>query len=706
MKKKVLHIVESFGSGVFTFLVDLVNGTDDDFDITIAYGVREETLENFKDYFSDKIKFVKVENFTRSISPKKDLKALKEIKKIIKEEKPDIVHLHSSKAGVLGRLAVNGSKIKMFYNPHGFSFLKQDDSKFKRSVYWLIEKITAMVNRKCTIVGCSNGEYEEAKKLNKNSICINNGIDIEKLDKETSGFKEKKIDFDNLKICTVGRIGYQKNPEMFNKIAESFPNLQFTWIGDGDLKDKLTSPNITITGWKTREETLKILNEHDVFVLCSLWEGLPISLLEAMYFKKICIVSDCIGNRDVIVDGENGFVANKLEEYLKIIQSLLERKIDINGIIKKAREDVVCKFNIKLMIDKYETKYVKKKVVLHIVNSNIFSGLEKVAIEIIKNLENEYDLYYVTKDGPIIKYLEQNEVKRIKITKVSIREIRRICKEYKPDILHVHDYTATIISAMSLIKVPIISHLHNNSPWIKTLHPYSFALLLASLRCKKILIVSDSIEKEYMFKRFIKKKFINIGNPVSVENIRKKVKSWNNKKYDICFSGRLNISKNPLKFIRIISKVKEYNPSVNVLMLGDGELKDECERLIVDLQLQKNIEMKGFVEEPYEFMSQAKIFCLTSNWEGYGLVTFEALALGLPCIVSTVGGLINIVDEECGDFCKTTEEWSKKIKQYMDDKDLLNRKSLNAIKKARKLDNYSVYFSMINKIYIRLGDKR
>ena len=706
MKKKVLHIVESFGSGVFTFLVDLVNGTDDDFDITIAYGVREETLENFKDYFSDKIKFVRVENFTRSISPKKDLKALKEIKKIIKEEKPDIVHLHSSKAGVLGRLAVNGSKIKMFYNPHGFSFLKQDDSKFKRSVYWLIEKITAMVNRKCTIVGCSNGEYEEAKKLNKNSICINNGIDIEKLDKETSGFKEKKIDFDNLKICTVGRIGYQKNPEMFNKIAESFPNLQFTWIGDGDLKDKLTSPNITITGWKTREETLKILNEHDVFVLCSLWEGLPISLLEAMYFKKICIVSDCIGNRDVIVDGENGFVANKLEEYLKIIQSLLERKIDINGIIKKAREDVVCKFNIKLMIDKYETKYVKKKVVLHIVNSNIFSGLEKVAIEIIKNLENEYDLYYVTKDGPIIKYLEQNEVKRIKITKVSIREIRRICKEYKPDILHVHDYTATIISAMSLIKVPIISHLHNNSPWIKTLHPYSFALLLASLRCKKILIVSDSIEKEYMFKRFIKKKFINIGNPVSVENIRKKVKSWNNKKYDICFSGRLNISKNPLKFIRIISKVKEYNPSVNVLMLGDGELKDECERLIVDLQLQKNIEMKGFVEEPYEFMSQAKIFCLTSNWEGYGLVTFEALALGLPCIVSPVGGLINIVDEECGDFCKTTEEWSEKIKQYMDDKDLLNRKSLNAIKKARKLDNYSVYFSMINKIYIRLGDKR
>ena len=361
MKKKILHIVESFGSGVFSFLVDLVNGTCEDFEITIAYGVREETLENFKDYFDSNIKFIKVENFTRSINPKKDLKALKEIKKIVKEVKPDIVHLHSSKAGVLGRLAVNGNKIKMFYNPHGFSFLKQDDSKVKRTIYWLIEKMTAIWNKKCTIVGCSKGEYEEAKKLNKNSICINNGIDVEKLDKETAGFKEKEIDFDNLKICTVGRIGYQKNPDMFNKIAESFPNLQFTWIGNGDLRDKLTSPNITITGWKTREEVLRILNEQDVFILCSLWEGLPISLLEAMYMKKICIVSDCIGNRDVIVDGENGFIAKKIEIYLILLNKILKKEEHIKLISTKAKQDSIKKYNNNDMIEKYLNEYTNAK---------------------------------------------------------------------------------------------------------------------------------------------------------------------------------------------------------------------------------------------------------------------------------------------------------------------------------------------------------
>ena len=119
-KKKILYIVESFGGGVFTFLVDLINALDNEYEIVVAYGERKETLKNFKDYFSNKVCFIKVENFTRSINIKKDLNALKEVKKIIKDEKPDIIHLHSSKAGVIGRLAISGRKVKMFYNPHGF----------------------------------------------------------------------------------------------------------------------------------------------------------------------------------------------------------------------------------------------------------------------------------------------------------------------------------------------------------------------------------------------------------------------------------------------------------------------------------------------------------------------------------------------------------------------------------------------------------
>lgn len=354
-KKKILHIVESLGGGIFSFLVDLVNNTDDEFDITIAYGIRVETPENFKSYFSNNIKFIEVKNFTRNINPIKDLKAFFEVKKIIKEENPDVIHLHSSKAGFIGRFATNCKKKTMLYNPHGFSFLMRDSSKVKRFMYWCLEKIGAL--RKCTIVGCSYGEYQEALKLSKNAICINNSININKLNKEVQAFGKHNIDFNNLKICTSGRIGYQKNPELFNNIAEKFPNLKFTWIGDGELKDKLTSPNIKVTGWKTREEVLKIVNDNDIFILTSLWEGLPISLLEAMYLKKVCIVTNCIGNRDVIKNGKNGFII-KTNDYKEIIEKIsLE---NYNEISKNAEKDILTVFNTDRMVKEYILEYNKK----------------------------------------------------------------------------------------------------------------------------------------------------------------------------------------------------------------------------------------------------------------------------------------------------------------------------------------------------------
>lgn len=358
-KKKILHIVESFGSGVFSFLVDLINCTDQEFDIIVAYGVRKETPENFKDYFSDKVKFIEVKNFTRSISPIKDLKALKEIKQIIKQEDPNIIHLHSSKAGIIGRFAANGKKVKMLYNPHGFSFLMKNSSKIKRFIYWLIEKISATFKRRCTIVGCSEGEYEEAKKLSKNAICINNGVSIQKLESDIKDIEQKQIDIENIKICTSGRIGFQKNPKLFNELAQRFPNIEFTWIGDGEQREDLTSSNIKVTGWLTRKEVLKQVANNDIFILPSLWEGLPLSLLEAMYLKKICIVSNVIGNRDVIKDNENGFICNQIDDFERVINEIQQNKYDLQELAKKAQVDVIENFSIDLMVQKYKEEYKK-----------------------------------------------------------------------------------------------------------------------------------------------------------------------------------------------------------------------------------------------------------------------------------------------------------------------------------------------------------
>ena len=83
-KQKVLHIVEAMGGGVFTYIVELANGLSDEFDITIAFGIRNETPLNYQSYFRDNVHLVHVKNFNRSLNPCKDVKAGRELSGIVK----------------------------------------------------------------------------------------------------------------------------------------------------------------------------------------------------------------------------------------------------------------------------------------------------------------------------------------------------------------------------------------------------------------------------------------------------------------------------------------------------------------------------------------------------------------------------------------------------------------------------------------------
>ena len=148
---------------------------------------------------------------------------------------------------------------------------------------------------------------------------------------------------------------YQKNPTLFNQIAEAMPEVNFLWIGDGEMRGELTSSNIEITGWADRKSALMKSMNADVFMLTSLWEGLPISLLEAMYIKKPCVVNNVIGNRDVIHNGENGFVCNEVKEFVEAIRE--SRGDTAQMYAEKAYQDVLEKYNTNVMAKKYTQIY-------------------------------------------------------------------------------------------------------------------------------------------------------------------------------------------------------------------------------------------------------------------------------------------------------------------------------------------------------------
>lgn len=351
----------------------------------------------------------------------------------------------------------------------------------------------------------------------------------------------------------------------------------------------------------------------------------------------------------------------------------------------------------------------KKPIIIHIVNSNIYSGLEKVAIEIIEELKDKFDFYYACKDGPIVDILKEKNIKRIKIQKISKKEVLRIEKEYKPDIIHSHDYTATLFCGLFIKDTDIVAHLHNNPIWIKNyIHPYVYAFFKAchNKKIKNILTVSNSIEKEYVFSKYIKDKIQMIGNPVSIDNVVKNIDVTTKKEYDICFTGRLTKQKNPLRFIKIINNLKKDFPDIKVVMIGDGELKQKCKNIINKLELNNNIELLGFIKNPYIEMAKSKVFCLTSEWEGYGLVAFEALALGIPCVVSNTGGLVDIVDDNCGKLCKTDIDFIKHIQILLKNKEVYEKYSINAKNKAMQLENVKEYYNKIQDMYYKFSNKK
>ncbi len=351
-KKKILYIVEAMGGGVFTYIVDLANELVNEYDMYIAYAVRKQTPKNYKEYFDDRIHLIEVKNFGRAIDASKDLKAFFEIKNIADEVKPDIIHLHSSKAGALGRFAFNGNKIPMFYTPHGYSFLMEDCKPMKRVIYKVVESVCA--KRNCTTISCSVGEHQETLKLTKRATYVNNGINMAELQDIMD--KTEKVEHP-FTVFTLGRICYQKNPTLFNEIAEKLPDIRFVWIGDGELRKELKSKNIEITGWADRATAIRYAVNADVFLLPSRWEGLPISLLEAMYMKKTCVVSNVIGNRDVIHNGKNGFVCSGSDAFVKAIQ---DAQSDATSLTEQAYKDILHEYNTINMAGHYSEIYQSK----------------------------------------------------------------------------------------------------------------------------------------------------------------------------------------------------------------------------------------------------------------------------------------------------------------------------------------------------------
>lgn len=352
-KKKILMVCEAFGGGVFSYVSQLCNDMVDDFDIYLAYAIRPQTPKNYKDFLDKRVHLIQVKGLTAKglTNIKNDIEVIQRLRMIEKKVNPDIIHLHSSIAGGLGRIAFKGKNNTVVYTPHGYAHILMGPSK-KTWMYKTMERILGKSSNAITLT-CCESEDKVAAGLTKRHTYIETGVNLKDLSSSLDGIEPEK--FDKFTVFMLGRACTQKQPQVFNRIAELVPDAKFLWIGNGELENELTAPNIEITGWKPRVEALAIAKGADAFVLCSLGEAIAMSLIENMYIKKLILVSNVMGNKSVIKNGVNGYVCDTPEEYAQHIKDAM--KNFPSELPEHAYKDVLDIYNTDVMKRKFTEFY-------------------------------------------------------------------------------------------------------------------------------------------------------------------------------------------------------------------------------------------------------------------------------------------------------------------------------------------------------------
>ena len=226
-------------------------------------------------------------------------------KRLKKRNHVDAVHLHSSKSGFLGRLACKLARIKtVVYTPNGAPFLV-GSNRLINYIYKQLERLGSVFGGQ--VVCCSPSECEAYQALGIDALNINNGVSIG-VPTHVQGKSVRPVSHGKFRIVTSGRIVDQKKSCPFQRGGRIFRGvrrvLHSYGVGDGGARGLDDGyKNIVVTGWLTSRETKELIANSQVYMSTAHFEGLPFAVLEALILKKPVLLSDCIGNRDIVHKG-------------------------------------------------------------------------------------------------------------------------------------------------------------------------------------------------------------------------------------------------------------------------------------------------------------------------------------------------------------------------------------------------------------------
>lgn len=370
MKKiKIIHIIEPVMGGTGKYISDLMLNIDlKKFDVSLAYSpIRMDTKfkKSIPVIHSRGINLIKI-NLFFSFEILKLIRTINQLRKIIRNSKSEMVILHCTRAGLIGRLSSFMLGVKVIYTPHLMLFLLEKKG-FRRKFLKFYEKLFTPLTNK--IICTSKSEYLQLKKekiaVNKKLHYIFHGIKINDNNKNNI-FNSSNT---TTKIINVARVSSEKQPFYFIEVAKSIieknNNVKFYWVGDGkllnDCRKKVDqynlNNNISFLGYKL--DVSKYYNESHIFFFPSKAESFGYVLCEAMEAKLPIIAQNSIGIKDLIAQDITGLLydKNKMESTIKKIEFLIENKIIREKMGYLGRKRLEKLFSLERMIAETELYY-------------------------------------------------------------------------------------------------------------------------------------------------------------------------------------------------------------------------------------------------------------------------------------------------------------------------------------------------------------
>lgn len=301
-----------------------------------------------------------IPDLVREIAPVHDWNANRELQKLFRQIQPDLVHCHSSKAGILGRWAAKQCGIPSVFTAHGWAFT-DGVPETKRKIYRLAESIAGSWCKKIICVS----EYDrqlalrEIPALKNKLVTVHNCIPDTKYQKDWNQYDAQKT----IEIVTVARFSPPKriieSIDLMKKAMDAHLPLHLTFIGEGPLYQQALSHAaqlgvdkiVTFLGARTDVEEL--LPRYDLFLLLSNWEGFPISILEAMRAGLPVMASDVGGVKEAVQDGENGWLIPRDDSgAFDLLEHLFHHRSELLVKGEKSRYNFLEHYTLLIMINK------------------------------------------------------------------------------------------------------------------------------------------------------------------------------------------------------------------------------------------------------------------------------------------------------------------------------------------------------------------